>query len=49
MNNTVLHQYEISPFCAKVRCVLQLKGLDYEARYIGALGTQLGEVKRLSP
>ncbi len=49
MNNTVLYQYEISPFCAKVRRVLQLKGLDYEVRNIGALGTQLGEVRRLNP
>ncbi len=49
MNNTVLHQYEISPFCAKVRRVLQLKGLDYQVHNIGALGSQLGEVKRLSP
>lgn len=49
MNNTVLYQYEISPFCAKVRRVLQLKGLDYEVRNIGALTTQLGGVKRLSP
>jgi glutathione S-transferase len=48
MNNTLLYQYDISPFCAKVRRVLQLKGLDYQVHNIGALGTQLGEVKRLS-
>ncbi|MCB2386435.1 glutathione S-transferase family protein [Thalassolituus alkanivorans] len=49
MNNAVLYQYEISPFCAKVRRVLQLKGLDYQVHNIGALGSQLGEVRRLSP
>ncbi|MCD8523635.1 MAG: glutathione S-transferase family protein [Saccharospirillaceae bacterium] len=48
MNTPLLHQYEISPFCAKVRRVLQLKGLDYAVRNIGALGTQLGGVRRLS-
>lgn len=40
----VLTQMEISPFCDKVRRVLHVKGLDYEAKNIGVL--QLSFLKR---
>lgn len=33
----VLHQWEISPFCGKVRRILQLKGLAYEVVEYGGL------------
>lgn len=47
MPNIVLHQLEISPFCDKVRRVLQYKELPFEVRNI-PMG-DLGKLKKLSP
>ena len=33
----ILHQFEISPFCDKIRRVLHLKGQAYEAREVSLL------------
>ena len=32
MATLLLHQYEVSPFAAKVRRALRYKGLDFEVR-----------------
>jgi glutathione S-transferase len=37
-----LHQFEISPFCDKIRRVLNVKGVAYETREVGLLEAQLG-------
>ena len=44
----VLHQFEISPFCDKVRRVLHLKGVPYEVREIPPSQTLL-RLRRLNP
>ncbi len=49
MADICLHQYPISPFCDKVRRVLNAKQLDYRCENISLLATLLGRVKRLSP
>lgn len=47
MTDIVLHQWEISPFCGKVRRILEHKGLPYQVRnYNGLLALQVG---KLSP
>jgi glutathione S-transferase len=41
MPEVILHQWEISPFCGKVRKVLRLKGIDFTVRnYNGLLATK---------
>ena len=49
MSNITLHQYEISPFCDKVRRTLKLKGQAFQTENISLLQTQLGKVKKLAP
>jgi glutathione S-transferase len=44
----VLHQFEISPFCDKIRRVLHAKGQDYEVREILA-SQSLWKVRRVNP
>jgi glutathione S-transferase len=45
MPNIVLHQWEISPFCGKVRKVLRWKGLAYRAvEYNGLLATRAAKL-----
>lgn len=47
MTDIVLHQWEISPFCGKVRRILDHKGLPFQVRnYNGLLALQVG---KLSP
>ncbi len=43
-----LYQFEISPFCDKIRRVLHLKGLDYQVRDISLLET-LTALRKISP
>lgn len=43
----ILHQFEISPFCDKVRRILHVKGLAYSIDEIRV--SQAGRVRRLSP
>lgn len=43
----VLHQYQVSPFAAKVRRCLYHKGLDFDVINYGMSG--VGKVRRLSP
>ncbi|MCA9520441.1 MAG: glutathione S-transferase family protein [Myxococcales bacterium] len=43
-----LYQYEISPFCDKVRRALALKGQAYEVREVTLAETGMGKLKRLS-
>lgn len=45
----VLYQYEISPFCDKVRRVLNVKGVDYRVEEITMQDTIAGRLKKLSP
>ena len=45
----VLYQYELSPFCDKVRRVLRLKGIHYTTEDISILDTLRGRLKELSP
>jgi glutathione S-transferase len=51
MPNVVLHEWKISPFCSKVRRVLELKGIEYESvEYNGlkaALASRLSRVGKL--
>jgi len=49
MSNITLYQYEISPFCDKVRRTLKLKGQSFKTENISLLQTQLGKVKKLGP
>jgi len=43
MAEIVLHQWEISPFCGKVRKALRHKGIEFSARnYNGLLATKAG-------
>jgi glutathione S-transferase len=49
MSNITLYQYEISPFCDKVRRTLKLKGQAFKTENISLLQTQLGKVKKLGP
>lgn len=44
-----LYQYEISPFCDKVRRVLHLKGQPYETQDISMWSAGTGLLERLSP
>jgi len=47
MADVTLHQYEISPFCDKVRRILHLKGVPYEVHEIRALRSVV-EVRRIN-
>jgi glutathione S-transferase len=44
----VLHQFEISPFCDKIRRVLHAKGLAYQVREV-PVSRALGAVRKLNP
>lgn len=44
-----LYQYEISPFCDKVRRVLHAKGVEYRVENITIRQTLQGHLKTLSP
>jgi glutathione S-transferase len=43
----VLHQYQVSPFAAKVRRCLHFKGIGFEVKNYGMAG--VGKVRKLSP
>lgn len=43
----VLHQYQVSPFAAKVRRCMHFKGIAFEVRNYGLTG--VGKVMKLSP
>lgn len=45
----ILYQYEISPFCDKVRRVLNLKGVPFEVDNISLAQTAAGRLKKLNP
>lgn len=49
MSYITLYQYQISPFCDKVRRTLTFKGLPFNTDNISLLNTQLGKVKKLAP
>jgi glutathione S-transferase len=44
-----LFQYELSPFCDKVRRVLNVKGVAYSVEEVTILDTLKGRLKQLSP
>ena len=44
-----LYQFEISPFCDKVRRILHYKNQPYTIEEISVLDTILGKIKRLNP
>ena len=44
-----LYQYEISPFCDKVRRVLNVKHVEYRTEDVSILDTLKGRLKKLSP
>lgn len=46
---TTLYQYELSPFCDKVRRVLHAKGVDYRVQEVTIKDTLGGRLKELSP
>lgn len=54
MSQRLLYQFEISPYCTKVRAVLAYKGLDYSIRTVGPLSkkdikfSKIGKVPILS-
>ena len=43
----ILHQYQVSPFAAKVRRVMYYKGIDFSAKNYGL--TAAGKIKKISP
>lgn len=47
MPDVTLHQFEISPFCHKVRRILHLKGVPYEIREVSALRSAV-DVRRIN-
>lgn len=47
MSRVTLHQFEISPFCAKVRRILHLKGVPFEIREVSALRSTI-EIRRIN-
>ena len=48
MAKVVLHQWEMSPFCNKVRMCLRHKGLDYSVvNYNGLLATRAGTLSKV--
>ena len=47
MPNVVLHQWEISPFCGKVRKILKLKGIPYTT--VNYNGLKAAKAAKLSP
>ncbi len=47
MPDIILHQWEISPFCGKVRRILDFKGLDYQIKEYN--GWRVLAAGRLSP
>jgi len=47
MVDITLHQFEISPFCDKVRRILRLKGVPFEIREVSALRSAL-DVRRIN-
>lgn len=47
MPQIVLHQWEISPYCNKIRRILARKGLDYRA--INYNGLQAAKAQKLTP
>lgn len=49
MSEIILYQYEISPFCDKVRRILSFKNIPYSIRNISLLETQMGKVKKFGP
>lgn len=44
-----LYQFEVSPFCDKVRRVMNFKGLDYEAIEVSLQAAVLGKTKKINP
>ena len=47
MADILLHQWEISPFCGKVRRILEHKGLPYRVQnYNGLLARQVGKLSQ---
>jgi glutathione S-transferase len=47
MSEVLLHQWEISPFCGKVRKVLRHKGIEFSVRnYNGLLATKASALSR---
>ncbi|MGH8506164.1 MAG: glutathione S-transferase family protein, partial [Stenotrophobium sp.] len=48
MNSIVLHQWEMSPFCNKVRRCLRYKGLAYSVvNYNGLLALNVAKLSRV--
>lgn len=45
----ILYQYEISPFCDKVRRVLNLKGIPFRVENLSLAQTAAGKLKKLNP
>lgn len=46
---TTLYQYEISPFCDKIRRILNIKQVPYRVENVTVLDTLKGRIKKLSP
>lgn len=48
MTEIILHQWEISPYCGKVRRILKFKGLPFSTReYSGWLAMQTGRLSKV--
>lgn len=48
MSAITLYQFEMSPFCDKVRRVLRFKGLDYQVENVSLQQVQFGYLKKLT-
>ncbi len=44
-----LYQFEISPFCDKVRRVLNVKQVPYQVREVGLIEWQMGSYRKINP
>jgi len=44
-----LYQFEISPFCDKVRRILNVKRVPYQAREVGLIEWQMGAYRKINP
>lgn len=44
-----LYQYELSPFCDKIRRILNVKGVEYKIEEVTMMDTLKGRTKKLSP
>ncbi|HBC55532.1 MAG TPA: hypothetical protein DCZ03_00070, partial [Gammaproteobacteria bacterium] len=48
LNMIILHQFEISPFCDKIRRILNYKGQTFKVREVSIMDTAKGTIKKVN-